>query len=155
MAKWAVIFGVGLVLLGLVGYFGADPYSMESSAETVLAAGEANQLGAAAPAKKGPSKTALIPAVVGLALMLCGTLSFDSKMKKHALHGAAAVGLLGFVLSLVPISMKMGSIMAGDPIKTGTWFSIGMSVLCLLYVIMSISSFIAARKARERGGVSV
>ena len=155
MAKWAVIFGVGLVLLGLVGYFGADPNSMESSAASIPAVGETSQSVAKAPAKKGTSKTALIPAVVGLALMLCGTLGFDSKMKKHALHGAAAVGLLGFVLSLVPISMKMGSIMAGDPIKKGTWFSIGMSILCLLYVIMSINSFIAARKSRERGGVSV
>ena len=42
-------------------------------------------------------KTALIPAAFGLALLLCGALALKESRKKHAMHAAAMVGLLGWV----------------------------------------------------------
>jgi hypothetical protein len=71
MASYAVAFGALLIGLGAWGYLGAEEVHR--------------------------SVTALIPAFVGLPLLLLGFLAFKEKMRKHAMHAAAAIGLLGFV----------------------------------------------------------
>jgi hypothetical protein len=153
MAKWSILFGLLLTGLGLVGYFGTDPNAMTTEAKPAAAkaaADEKSSLGgeAEASAKSGPSKTALIPAVVGLLLLICGTLGLDERMRKHAMHGAAGVALLGFLAAGGRLASKSGDIFAGN-ISRPLMFSILMAVLCLVYVLLSVRSFIAARKARN------
>jgi hypothetical protein len=69
-------------------------------------------------------------------------------MRKHAMHGAAGVALLGFLASGGRLASKLGDIFAGN-ISRPLMFSILMAVLCLAYVLLSVRSFIAARKARN------
>lgn len=141
MAKWAIGFGAFLTALGLVGYFGADPAVM--TAEPVPAVAQ----GTAETAKAAPSKTALIPAVFGLLLLICGTLGLDERLRKHALHAAAAIGLVGFLAAGGRLGSKMGDVLSGN-ISRPMWFIILMAVLCLAYVVLSVRSFIQARRAR-------
>lgn len=152
MAKWSILFGLLLTGLGLVGYFGTDPNAMttETAKPAAAKADEKASSGSEAqpPAKSGRSKTALIPSVVGLLLLICGTLGLDERMRKHAMHGAAGVALLGFLAAGVRLGSKLGDIFAGN-ISRPMMFIILMAVLCLAYVLLSVRSFIAARKARN------
>lgn len=158
MAKWSILFGLLLTVLGLVGYFGTDPNAMTTEAAKPAAATTSEKATAGekassgnetqAPAKSGPSKTALIPSAFGLLLLICGTLGLDERMRKHAMHGAAGVALLGFLAAGGRLASKSGDIFAGN-ISRPLLFSILMTVLCLVYVLLSVRSFIAARKARN------
>lgn len=154
MAKWAIGFGLLLTALGLVGYFGSDPAAMTAEPAPPAAAQGASgvQAGAqevAEAAKAGPSKTALIPSVFGLLLLICGTLGLDERMRKHAMHAAAAIGLVGFLAAGGRLGSKLSDVLAGN-ISRPMWFIILMAVLCLVYVVLSVFSFIQARRARAK-----
>ena len=76
MARLSILFGVLLVILGLVGYFSPTTF------------------GEVGP--EGTSPTALIPAVIGDILLICGLVVMAApNMRKHVMHLAAAVGLIG------------------------------------------------------------
>ncbi len=127
MARVSMFFGVLLIALGLVGYF------------------RPTMLGD--PGTDVTSPTALIPAVIGALLLLCGmTVAAKPALRKHAMHLAAAVGLIGAVGGFMPIMRnKM------DTSKAGTVSGILMVVLCALFVAMCIRSFVLARIARREG----
>jgi hypothetical protein len=153
MPKWALLIGVILVAIGLFGYFGTAPDAKPATA----AAGQGSvETGAATTdnsdsADTGKrSATPLIPAAVGMLLLICGTLGLDAKMRKHAMHAAAGVAALGFLAALGRLGSTIGKIMADGPSRA-TWFLVGMLVCCGLYVFLSVQSFRQARKARNEG----
>ncbi len=149
MAKVTVVIAALLILIGCVGYFGtptAEPSSPENNAaETADAA-------PAAPSKR--SVTALIPAFVGAILLVCGLLSFNEGMRKHAMHAAVSVGLLGFLAGAGRGAMGLGKFFSGDPsLNTRSFLFVWlMAILCLVFVVMCVNSFIQARKRREAAG---
>ncbi len=160
MAKQTIVFGLLLIGLGLYGYFGADPNAMTNEPASILTretpsspaddvqepTSQAKEADSASE-KSGPSKTALIPSAFGLLLLICGTLGLDEKMRKHAMHGAAAVGLIGLLAAGGRLASKLGDVLSGNISRPMT-FIILMAVLCLLYVLLSVRSFIQARRAR-------
>jgi hypothetical protein len=91
----------------------------------------------------------LIPSAFGLLLLICGTLGLDERLRKHAMHAAAGIGLLGFLASGARLFSKIGDILSGN-ISRPMWFIILMAVLCLVYVVLSVRSFIQARRARTK-----
>jgi hypothetical protein len=116
----AIIFGVLLILTGVIGYI----YGMMNP-----------------PA----SLTALIPAAFGIVLALLG-LSAQSMegMRKHLMHAAVTVALFGFLVPAARVLSKMSEI----TLSAAYVLQIVMAVLCLTFVIMAINSFVAARRAR-------
>jgi O-antigen/teichoic acid export membrane protein len=121
MWKVTIGFGVALILLGLAGYFG--------TATT--------------------SPTALIPAAFGFVLVALGVMARNEKQRKHAMHGAAVIGLLGFLGSASGI-MQVLAMLRGETIErpeAAIARSI-MAIVCVAFVAMTVRSFIAARKAR-------
>ncbi len=120
MSKIALLIGALLIALGVGGYFAADPAAR--------------------------SLTAFIPAIAGVLLIVCGFIAQNPKLRMHAMHGAATVGLLGFVVPLGRVVMKA---IAGTPPQGLALFSqLMMALLCLLFVILCVRSFIAARRTR-------
>lgn len=127
MARAAILFGLLLIVLGLVGYFAPDTLGVV--------------------AEKGTSPTALIPAGFGAVLLLCGLIvEFAPKTRKHVMHLAALVGLLGAVGGVMPLTR--GPL---DLEKASARSGILMIVLCGLFVILCIRSFVVARIARGEG----
>ena len=123
MAKVAIGFGIVLIALGLYGYLSVDEVAR--------------------------SKTALIPAIAGALLAICGVIALNPSLRKHAMHAAAVVGLLGF---LAPLGRVIPQTIRGNPPSGLAGFSqVTMSVLCLIFLILCVRSFIAARKARQVG----
>jgi hypothetical protein len=91
------------------------------------------------------SVTALIPAIFGAVLVLCALIARKETARKHAMHAAVAVGLLGALAALgrgIPAALNGG---ASTPAVLS---QLVMGVLLLIYVALGVQSFIAARKAR-------
>ena len=97
------------------------------------------------------SVTALIPAFFGTIIFLCGLLSvFIPKIRMHLMHVAALVGLLGTLGGLGMGLPKLGALIAGTaerPLAAG--MQIAMGVVCLVYLVLCVKSFIDARRARK------
>lgn len=154
MKETALAFGALLTLLGLFAYF-VPAESKATGDATAVVDSQASDADSTDKRKGEPkeatSKTALIPAAVGVLLLLCGTLAYlNDDMRKHAMHAAATLGLLGGLAGLGRGLMTIGALAGDDPkMQRATIVTLVMGILCLVYVILSIRSFIAARKARE------
>jgi hypothetical protein len=95
------------------------------------------------------SVTALIPTFIGVLLLVCGAIaSRGESARKHAIHAALVVALLGALGSLMQVA-KLGDVIAGTAQRPAAVIvSTVMFVLLVLYIVMGVRSFIAARKAR-------
>jgi uncharacterized membrane protein len=91
------------------------------------------------------SLTALIPLFIGVPIIIFGLLAFDEHKLKHSMHAASVLMLLGLLGSLYRLVLK---IMLGN-IDESSIILILISVFCIIFLVLAINSFIAARKARE------
>jgi hypothetical protein len=91
------------------------------------------------------SVTALIPAFFGAVLLVCAIVArANEAARKHAMHAAVAIGLLGGLASL---ARGIQGALAGKN-SPAIYAQLAMGVLLLFYVALGVQSFIAARKAR-------
>ena len=97
-----------------------------------------------------PSVTALIPAFVGVPLMILGWLALlKPQVRMHVMHAAVVLALLGFLASLG----RFISVMIKNPrLGAGSGATLLMAIICGVYVALCVRSFIAARRARQAGG---
>lgn len=120
MPRTAILSGVLLILIGIMGYF----FSL---------------------ADGNRSWTALIPAIFGMVLAILGYAAKAAEsLRKHLMHAAVLLALIGFVIPLYRIVSKMNDFM----ISLALLSQIAMSLICLVFVIISVKSFIDARKNR-------
>ena len=126
MAKLTIGFGVLLILLSAVAY---------------------TQLG-----QHSHGIHSLIPGAFGLLLVIFGALANTPVAKKRMLfmHIAVTVGLLGFLgtipglIGVIKMAVGQSSGVAPDAAKVQAI----MGTICLIYVLLCVRSFIAARRAR-------
>ena len=123
MVKLTIAFGITLILLALFGFV---------------------YTGSTHP-------TALIPAIFGLFFIFFGVMANSDNPKKRMLwmHISVTVALLGF-LGTIPADIDTIRIARGMalPHPVAVLEKGAMSLLCLLYVLLCIRSFIAARRTR-------
>jgi hypothetical protein len=121
MANTTVSFGVILLVLGIAGYFGTGMVSL----------------------------TALIPAAFGLVLLILGVIARDPGKRKHAMHFAAMIGVLGFLGSARGLA-KLGAILAGHTVErqNAAIAQSVMAILMLIFIGLCVRSFIDARRSR-------
>ncbi|HVL15334.1 MAG TPA: hypothetical protein VM529_22375 [Gemmata sp.] len=127
MAVPTLITAVLLIVVGIVGYTQGEPN----------------------PETGKVSMTALIPAFVGVVLGVCGLLAFNDKFRKHAMHLAAMVGLVGMIGGFMPIVRQIKNTGEFDPLKRSAIAGELMIILCAVFVALCVNSFIRARKARK------
>lgn len=123
MAKLTIAFGVALAVIG-VGFFVAT--------------------GSTHP-------TALIALWFGLGLVLCGALAITENASRRMLwmHIAVTLGLLGFLFpGFMAIKEWIGA--HGGPLAhpAAVEEQAVMSVICLVFTLLCVRSFIAARRSR-------
>ena len=113
------IFGIILILLGVASYTLTGRTSM----------------------------TALIPAFFGAVLLVCAVIARSSESaRKHAMHAAVGVGMVGMLAALVralPAALK------GDASRPAVIAQLIMGGLLLIYVALGVRSFVEARRARS------
>lgn len=94
------------------------------------------------------SVTALIPAFVGIPILLCAIAATRPKLHKIAVHIALVIALIGLFGSLMNTT-KLGAVFAGTAERPAAIIeSAIMTVLTLIYLVFGIRSFIAARRGR-------
>jgi hypothetical protein len=98
--------------------------------------------------QKVGSPSIFIPMAVGLPLVILGFLSNTMPhLRKHFMHGALALGLLGALAAAVPSFMQIAKLAQGeslDMIRAGSVWA--MAILCAAYVATGVQSFVRARK---------
>jgi hypothetical protein len=122
-----VAVGVVLSAIGLFGYFNS--------------------------ASEHPSPTALIPTGFGVVLIVLGIVAHRASARMHAMHAAAAIALVGFLLAGGRGFMKLGQAASDDlALSRPVRLTLLMALVCLVYVGLCVWSFVAAR--RRRAGAS-
>ena len=124
MAKLSIGFGVVLILLGIWGFV----------------------------ATGNMYPTALIPTWFGFTLSVSGVLArtADEKRRMLWMHTAAGLGLLGFLSATVRaiiVLVKAHGAPLAYPIAVED--QVAMAVICLVYVLLCVRSFIAVRRSRK------
>ncbi len=122
MAKISITFGIILIILGLISYFGISSESI----------------------------TALIPAFLGIPVLILGFLALNEKYLKHSMHGAAVLMILGFggtVRGLIKFFRMLGGEIFERP--SAITIQAIMAVICLIFLVFAIKSFIDARRKRS------
>ena len=124
MATVSIVCGILLILIGIIGY----------------GYGYAN--GSA-------SLTALIPSLLGLILAGLGAAArAKESLRKHLMHGALLVALLGF-LATVSSFLKLPTLFDGTAQRPAAVVAqFATAVVCLAFLILGIRSFIEARRNR-------
>jgi hypothetical protein len=126
MAIPTIVCGLILTAIGSYGYLNATP----------------NAEGKVSP-------TALIPAVIGVLILVCGALSFKDGLRKHVMHVAAMLGVLGFLGGFAPPIRQLATGKELNLTAPSVVAGLAMSLVCAAFVALCVRSFIAARKARE------
>jgi hypothetical protein len=123
MAKLTILFGILLIALGVYGYVHTG--------------------------QKYP--TSLIPVAFGIVLAIFGGLAHtpDSRRRMLFMHIAVTIGLLGF-LATAPSIYSAFQLFKGKlfPYPAAIEEKAAMSGLMLIYVLLCVRSFIAARRSR-------
>jgi hypothetical protein len=91
------------------------------------------------------SVTALIPAFFGVAFVILAFVAKNEAARRHAMHAAVALGLIGAVAALV---RAVPAVAGGSFTRPAVLAQLAMAALLLVYVTLGVQSFIAARKAR-------
>jgi len=121
MPSITLALGVALIVVGLAGYFLSGAVSL----------------------------TALIPAAFGLVIALAGVMARDERKRKHAMHAAVLVALLGFLGSVRGL-LQIGALVDGTAARPAAVVSQSiMAVLTLGYIVMAVRSFVKARASRQ------
>ncbi len=94
------------------------------------------------------SATAYIPVGFGIAFVLLGLLALRPGWRKHAMHLAAALGVLGMAGALFrAIPAAITAAQTGE-IKPAFLSTSIMAALCATFVFLSVRTFITARRSR-------
>ena len=122
MALTTILFGVLMILLGVVGYF----------------------------ATGRQSATALIPVIPGIVWVALGGLAHNERLRKHVMHAAAALSLIGFLGMARAIVTLLRWQLGGDaPARPAAVVSQSvLGLLFLAFLILCVRSFIVARRNR-------
>lgn len=98
------------------------------------------------------SWTALIPAFLGVPMALLGAMALKESLLKHAMHGAAMVGLLG-LLGTASGAFKFVKMLGGAEVARPDAVKVQalVAVICAVFIGLCVNSFIQARKARTAG----
>jgi peptidoglycan/LPS O-acetylase OafA/YrhL len=125
MARVTIVFGVLLIILGLVSFWGTGSIHY----------------------------TALIPTWWGLALCAGGALAISDseKRRKIFMHINVTVGLLGLIGAIAAALQGYGHArsLGEDPDYIALAAKLTMAGLLLIYVNLCVRSFIKARRSRQ------
>lgn len=117
MPKITIGLGIVLIVLGVIAWFA-----------TAMA-----------------SVTALIPAFLGLVIAICGVIGI--RRPKIGIHIALVVALLGVIGTFMNV-LQLGALFAGTAERpVAVIVSTITFVLLIIYIILGIRSFIAARRS--------
>lgn len=119
MPRISIICGAILILIGVVGYLVGMSHDKASI-------------------------TALIPAIIGIVMAALGFVAErNESLRKHLMHGSVLIALLGFIATAVRLVPRLGEF-NGSAAQVSQLLT---AIVCLVFVVLAVRSFIAARRA--------
>lgn len=119
MKNLTLSLGILLILLGVASYFGTGQESI----------------------------TALIPTFFGMVFIILALFAGAESLKKHMMHGAAGLALLGILGSARGISGFIDILSGTETARPlAIYAQVAMFLMCFVYIIRAVQSFRAARK---------
>ncbi|MFP4310903.1 MAG: hypothetical protein ACLFS9_02830 [Nitriliruptoraceae bacterium] len=114
------VTGVVLVLLGIGGY----------------------------AATSAASVTALLPAVLGLPILVLGLWAGNEDRRRTAIHAALVLALLGLLGTLMNV-VELPAVLSGGDVERPTAVVVSSltALVCAIYLGIGIRSFVAARRS--------
>lgn len=114
-----IVYGAALIVIGIVGYFMSGMVSV----------------------------TALIPAFLGTLIIVSGALAQKESRRKHFMHVAVVLGLVGFIGTLDGLPVLIAMIGGEEVIRPAAVIAKSItSLLSLIFVILCVKSFVDARR---------
>jgi TRAP-type C4-dicarboxylate transport system permease small subunit len=99
--------------------------------------------------------TAFIPMGAGIPILVSGILARDPARRKTAMHIAAGIALLGFLLCLGHGSRNWVKWFQGVEVnQLALNLVTAMGAICGVFLFLCVRSFIAARRSREGKSVA-
>jgi hypothetical protein len=99
----------------------------------------------------GTAQTAALhPAGIGVLLILAGALANTENPKRRMLwmHIAVTLGLIGFLVTGIRATIELAHGFASITNLAGFYERVTIALICLIFVALSVRSFIAARRSR-------
>jgi hypothetical protein len=123
MGPVAIGFGLVMILIGVVGFFAGTTQSV----------------------------TALIPAFFGVVFVILGALARNENIRKHVMHAAAGLALLGLIVPGVMGFPKLIQLFRGQDVERphAAIAQSAMALVCGIFLILCVRSFVAARRSRQ------
>lgn len=118
MARVSMIIGALLVALGAGAYYGTSRASV----------------------------TALIPAAFGLPILVLGILAVRQRWRQHAMHGAALLAIVGFLVTISGLFELLHMVLAQPALLAKS----AMAILCGTHAGLALKSFIEARRRKPQ-----
>jgi hypothetical protein len=121
MTQWTMVIGAALVAVGLGGYVMTDMVS----------------------------PTALIPAAIGAVLIALAAWGRQPSARKHAMHAALLVAILGIGGTFRGL-LQLPTLLSGGAVArpAAVYAQSITAILLVVLLVLGISSFMAARRAR-------
>jgi len=121
MTKTTIYAGIILIILGIVAYFASHAQSI----------------------------TALIPVLFGAPIFILGLIARKESIRKHVVHGALVVALIGLVGSVNGIPQFVAMVLGNNVLRPAAVIvKTIMALILLVYIIMGINSFVQARRRK-------
>lgn len=92
------------------------------------------------------SVTALIPAFFGAVLLVLALVARAEAARKHAMHAAVAIALIGLLAAL---ARAVPALARGELGRAAVQSQLAMAALLAVHVALGVKSFIDARRARR------
>jgi uncharacterized membrane protein len=119
MTRWTLVYAAALIFLGLGAYFGTGTRSV----------------------------TALIPAFLGIPVLICGLVALKTGRPKVPAHIALVFALLGIVGGAMGLPQLPALLSGGEvPRPTATLTQSILFFLSVIYLALGVRSFIRARR---------
>ncbi len=123
MHRTSLGFGIVLILVGVGFYFGTHT-----------------------PDGLRPP-TALIPSVIGFLIVICGILGNNELRRKHAMHAAVAIALLGFLACADGVLKSLRALTGAVVVRPEAQYEKALTAfICAAFVALCIRSFMDARR---------
>jgi hypothetical protein len=92
------------------------------------------------------SITAMIPAFFGAVFVLLALAARAESARKHVMHAAVAIGLLGLIATLARLGPALA---AGGLGRPAVLAQLVMALILGVYVALGVKSFMDARRRRQ------